>query len=67
SGFTALPAGYRDENGTFTGINRHANFTSSTKSGLSSAWYRNLYYYLGDASRLDYNLSGGFSVRCVKN
>jgi uncharacterized protein (TIGR02145 family) len=66
SGFSAAPAGFRDNGGIFGEMGRSARFWSSVVNGGDDA----LYYGLnagdpevtrGDASRLD-----GFSIRCVK-
>jgi len=66
SGFTALPGGYRDTNGSFLNLTYHANFWSSSENG-SNAWYRNLYYNNAQVYRYSYDKSSGFSVRCLRD
>lgn len=66
-GFSALPAGYRDNGGNFHDDGNDANFWSSTKWSNDNAYSMNLLYdgndaYLGDA--INYF---GFSIRCVKD
>lgn len=69
SGFTALPGGYRNYNGTFYYLRDHALFWSSTESSSTDAWYRSLRYDIRDVFR---NRNGGikadgYSVRCLKD
>ncbi len=68
SGFTARPAGIRDENGTYINKGQTASFWTSTEH----VYARHALHVL-----LGYNVSGtgtfwdkdekGFSVRCIKN
>lgn len=67
SGFTALPAGYRDTYGGFSGDANEVDFWSSTSNYGSSAWYYNLSYNYSEISRILSSLKFGFSVRCVRN
>jgi uncharacterized protein (TIGR02145 family) len=67
SGFKALPAGGRSLNGYFSVLGRCASFWSSTEYYGYYAWYRYLNYGSSDMYRNNYNKSGGFSVRCVKD
>jgi uncharacterized protein (TIGR02145 family) len=66
SGFSALPGGYRNFNGSFINISYNAVFWSATQNG-SAGWYRSLSTYFGDVSK--YNAenqkSVGHSVRCL--
>jgi uncharacterized protein (TIGR02145 family) len=62
SGFTGLPGGYRNKDGSFDRIECQGNFWSQTKYNL----------ILGTDSRRSYrewdiNLTFGFSVRCIKD
>lgn len=67
SGFTALPAGYRNKDSSFKGIRSVVNFWSSSQP--------NTFYTFGRS--IDSNNTGcygtlndqrnGFSIRCVKN
>ena len=67
SGFTALPGGYRAFNGTFNSIGSQGTWWSSSETGTTSAWYRNLNYNSGDANRDNVYKKGGFSVRLIKD
>ena len=67
-GFTALPAGYRFNNGDFDNIGDIAYFWSSSDGGSGLAWHRYLSYSVLGISRYHYgNQRDGFSVRCVKD
>ena len=66
-GFAVLPAGHRDNNGSFRSEGYNADFWSSTEDSSSSAdyWYfgygyDNVYYYYD-------NKYFGFSVRCLRD
>jgi len=67
-GFTALPDGYRNNNdGLCMDMGFNGDWWSSTEYSDSYAYYRTLYYgsaYLGHNS---YNMSYGFSVRCIRD
>jgi len=66
SGFTGLPGGYRDADGTF-GLGEFGFFWSSTEYSTPNAWYRHLSYNNDGAGR-NYPAKGfGFSVRCVRD
>lgn len=69
SGFSALPGGYRNFDGTFGGATGNGNWRSSTPDGSNPgfAWYRYIYNYAGNIYRGSGNNEGGFSVRCVKD
>ena len=68
SGFSALGGGYRyffDASFFYKGKNE--NFWSSTPlDGFVSAYTRDLHFNSAEISRSDYELYGGFSVRCVR-
>ena len=71
SGFTALPAGFHDTDGTYDGIATWGNlWTSSEYNGISN-WCRSLSYQFQKSSRTHFSknvgLGFGFSVRCVKD
>jgi len=67
TGFTALPAGIRYFEGSFSSVFYFTSFWSSTESENNEGWY--LYLYFGDAvagmDQLSKNF--GFSVRCIKD
>lgn len=67
SGFTALPGGYRFNNGYYNYLGNYGDFWSSTENYSSDAWYRELNYYGSSATRNYYYKEGGFSIRCVRD
>jgi uncharacterized protein (TIGR02145 family) len=66
SGFSALPGGYRDIDGSFNNIRLSAYFWSATEI-LTNAWYRGLGNNLSTARRSSNNKSVGASVRCLRD
>lgn len=68
SGFTALPGGYRDDDGSFDGIGNRGFLWSSTENG-DYAWSRSLGYANGYCLGKNDNFfrEYGFSVRCIKD
>ena len=67
SGFTGLPGGYCDNDGTFDDVGSFGYWWSTTGSVDSSAWYRVLKYNDDEAHRFSYFKMLGFSVRCVRD
>jgi uncharacterized protein (TIGR02145 family) len=67
SGFSALPGGYRDFDGSFFDIRNIAFFWSATESDNINAWYRNLNRNDGDVYRNNYYKSVGATVRCLRD
>jgi uncharacterized protein (TIGR02145 family) len=67
SGFSALPGGSRDNDGSFDVIRNYAFFWSATEYGNNDAFTRNLDYYSNDFGRSYGNKRNGFSVRCVRD
>ncbi|MEN9389702.1 MAG: hypothetical protein RLY61_786 [Candidatus Parcubacteria bacterium] len=72
SGFSALPAGERLFNGSYTGINQIANWWSSTSNGNNSgylvAYSRFANFDSNSAGLGDLTIAkNGFSVRCIKD
>jgi uncharacterized protein (TIGR02145 family) len=67
TGFTALPAGIRYFEGTFSSVLSYAAIWAGTDSISNDAPFAGLYY--GDAGFAigHRNKKHGFSVRCVKN
>jgi len=65
-GFTALPGGLRNSDGTFGSLTRYTGFWSSSESG-SHAWDRNLDYIYAQVYRFNYSKAHGFSARCLKD
>jgi uncharacterized protein (TIGR02145 family) len=70
SGFSALPGGYRDSDGSFKSIGNHAYFRTATESAANTGWRYTLNH---DSARFfsnDFsnpNKSVGGSVRCLKD
>jgi len=67
SGFTALPAGGRNTNGSFDGLGFDAYVWSSAEDNGSYAWYRFLVYFNSNMYRNSYKKVEGHSVRCLKD
>lgn len=71
SGFTALPSGYRYNDGTFWDINNKNYLWTSTKKNTTEAYYRYLSFgdnYVNANTDYDYiSLKNGFSIRCIKD
>jgi len=73
SGFTALPAGYREHDGSFKYLGSRAFFWSACESRYSDdfykAWSRILYFNYSDVIRHSrgYRYLGGFSIRLVRD
>lgn len=67
SGFSALPGGDRDYDGTFMNLTRSTAFWTSTKEGQEYAFCRVLGFHFQNVYRNYYNRSSGFAVRCIKN
>ncbi len=67
SGFSILPAGYRDpSSGNFGNLVGYAYFWSSS-ADTNNAWSRNIGYLDSEISRGYYHKGHGFSVRCLKD
>ncbi|HOG37272.1 MAG TPA: FISUMP domain-containing protein, partial [Paludibacteraceae bacterium] len=67
SGFSALPGGYRDVDGTFFNIGSFGYWWSATENYAYNAWSRNMTYDISNVYRLNYYKEVGFSVRCVRD
>jgi len=68
SGFTALGAGDRLDNGSMSDIYSFTYFWTSDEGNANSAYRRNLANYYGDiGSDNPLGKTRGFSVRCIKN
>jgi len=66
-GFSALPAGLRDDLGYFDDEGLNAYFWSSTEYGSNYAYLMYLYYIYDGAALNNYLKYNGFSVRCLKD
>lgn len=67
TGFTALPGGYRNYDGTFQGTGSVGYWWSSTESGATSAFHRQMDYNGSQVFVSWGGMEGGYSVRCVKD
>ena len=67
SAFTGLPGGFRSTTGYFSSAGYLGRWWSSTLSGMSNAWYRNINYVNSNVYRDYYSLGYGFSVRCLRD
>jgi uncharacterized protein (TIGR02145 family) len=67
TGFTALPAGYRDYFGPFSTIGGSTFWWTSTEVLSSTAYYRAIQSNYEFISRNGYNKQDGFSVRCIRD
>ncbi|NVO20192.1 MAG: hypothetical protein HXX13_10850 [Bacteroidetes bacterium] len=67
TGYTALPGGRRNDDGTFLYSGYNGYWWSSTVFSSGTAWGRWMYYKSNGVSRDACNKEYGFSVICVKN
>jgi len=67
SGFAALPAGYRNTDGSFNFLGSDAYFWSASERPSTNAWNRSLDSGYSQSHRSYYYKKYGFSVRCLKN
>lgn len=66
TGFTAIPAGFRDVDGLFRSLGSFTSFWSSS-GHEDGAWLRGLHAGRGEILHEPYEETNGFSVRCVKD
>jgi len=66
SGWAGMPGGYRNYDGTFSGIGSGGNWWSSSEY-YTAAWFRYLSYGSGDVYRNPDPKKTGFSVRCLRD
>ena len=66
SGFTGLPGGFRLSTGIGY-INQRGNWWSLSEYDTLTAWYRNLDYNNGNATKATPYKVCGYSVRCIKD
>jgi uncharacterized protein (TIGR02145 family) len=67
TGFTALPGGYRQYDGTFTSIGSFGFWWSVTETGAASAWQYSLRFSSSNGNKAETHRMYGFSVRCLKD
>lgn len=68
NGFTALPGGYRSDDGSFGNVGNHVDWWTATEGGAAGAYRRFIYVdgawvARGNGDDKEY----GWSVRCVKD
>ena len=66
-GFTALPAGVRNDNGQFYLLGEETIFWSITEYSVYSAWTQKLRHDSSLFVRIHNGKNGGYSVRCIKD
>ena len=66
-GFSVLPGGYRDSDGSFYDVRNYAFFWSATELDDGFAWDRSLNFFDGVVDRFSNNKSVGASVRCLRD
>ena len=67
TGFSALPAGIRYFEGSFTAISYYTAFWSASASGNEEEGYSSLYYGDAKVNMGHVSKKHGFSIRCVKD
>jgi uncharacterized protein (TIGR02145 family) len=67
TGFTALPAGIRYFEGSFSSLSSFTSFWSSTETDNSKGWYLSLFFSDAVAAMNRISKKDGFSVRCLKD
>jgi uncharacterized protein (TIGR02145 family) len=67
SKFTALPGGWRLDNGTFEFIGNYGLWWTSTEYSSSEAWFRRIQYDQDKVFRSFKAEKTGMSVRCIKD
>lgn len=65
--FTALPGGYRSNNGTFGGVGSTAYWWTTTETSKTGALSRNIEYNSGGIFKVGSTKDWGWSVRCLKD
>jgi uncharacterized protein (TIGR02145 family) len=67
SNFSALGAGFRNDDGEFGNIFIWGDWWSASMGSTTTAWARTLHYDDAKVYRGNYYKKLGFSVRCIKN
>jgi uncharacterized protein (TIGR02145 family) len=67
SGFSALPGGYRLDNGSYHTMGSNGYWWSTARSYEMYAWTARLYTGFADVRREPYYEKYGFAVRCIKD
>jgi len=66
-GFSALPGGYGNSDGSFSSVGEYGHWWSATEFSTSSAWSRTMGYDYAGVAREYIDNSDLFSVRCVQD
>ncbi len=66
SGFTAIPAGGRGDDGIFGNFGQNNILWSTSEFDAKFAWFRSISYYYPDIFGYCFNKKNGFSVRCLR-
>jgi uncharacterized protein (TIGR02145 family) len=67
SGFSGLPGGVRDRDGSYGLIGEFGVWWSATEGDTDVAWYRDLSCYGGGVVRNHNGKEAGYSVRCLRD
>jgi uncharacterized protein (TIGR02145 family) len=67
SGFSAIPGGSRNNDGTFNLPGETGMWWTSTEFSITTAWHRRLYNNVGFIDNIYANKNEGFSIRCVRD
>jgi uncharacterized protein (TIGR02145 family) len=67
SGFTALPGGYRNVDGTFFSMGYYTQWWSSSEDNSGNTKLRSMVYFSNEIGTGYVDKSFGFSVRCIKD
>ncbi len=65
--FTALPGGYRFDNGLFSNNSDYGYWWCNTQSDASFAWFRTIAAASSNVYRNKLQKTNGFSVRCIRD
>ncbi len=65
-GFSALPGGYRTNDGEYRFIGYYGYWWTISENAPSTAYYYFISHYTGNVSASSFNRKNGLSVRCVK-
>jgi len=66
-GFAALPGGYGDSDGSFSGVGDYGFWWSATEGSAYSTYYWSMSYNDEDVYKLNYGKSNLQSVRCLQD
>ena len=67
SGFTTLPAGFRESDATFLMLGYNGGFFTSSEMTSATGWIWGMNQHSAELVRRDYSKQAGFNVRCVKD